>query len=241
MNQSSLLLAVFLAASMIACDTSTGEASISHSARGPEAELEQTGSPTSQITEITFDDVEVGGLPAGWKVEATHPKGRHADWSVQKDATAPSADKVLALEINDYNRGTFNLCWTNQSSFQNGIVEVKVKAREGSVDRGGGPIWRVQDKDNYYIARWNPLEDNFRVYYVKESRRVQLGSATAKLPADQWHTITVHHQGDQILAYLNGEKLLELSDSTFPGVGGVGVWTKADAASSFDDLRIQDK
>ncbi len=241
MSQASLLLAVFLAVSMIGCDTTTGEASLGHSARGPEAELEQTGSPTLQNTEGTFDDVEVGRLPAGWKVEANHPKGRPADWSVQKDATAPSGGQVLALEINDYNRGTFNICWTNQSSFQDGIVEVKVKAREGSVDQGGGPIWRVQDKDNYYIARWNPLEDNFRVYYVKESKRVQLGSATAELPADQWHTITIHHHGNQILAYLNGEKQLELSDSTFPGAGGVGIWTKADAASSFDDFEIKDK
>ncbi|MDA2938429.1 LamG domain-containing protein [Acidobacteria bacterium AH-259-A15] len=221
MNQVRLVLSLFLATSLIA------------------GVLEEKKSGSSQNVRITFDDVEVGKLPADWKVEATHAKGKLADWSVQKDATASPDDQVLLLKINDHDRGTFNLCWTDQVSFQDGIVEVKVKAREGRIDQGGGPIWRVKDKDNYYIARWNPLEDNFRIYYVKDGKRVQLDTAKVKLPADQWHTISVHHQGNQITGYINGKKLLEVNDTTFPEAGGVGVWTKADAASSFDDLEIQ--
>ncbi|MDA2925185.1 hypothetical protein MYX65_11155 [Acidobacteria bacterium AH-259-L09] len=223
MNQIRLVLPLFLATSVVA------------------GVLEETGSGTSQKVRITFDDVQVGKLPAHWKVEATHAKGKLANWSVQKDASASSGDHVLLLKINDYDRGTFNLCWTDQVSFQDGIVEVKVKAREGRVDQGGGPIWRVKDKDNYYIARWNPLEDNFRLYYVKDGRRVQLDTAKVKLPADQWHTITMQHQGNQITGYLDGKKLLEVNDTTFPEAGGVGLWTKADAASSFDDLEIRNQ
>ncbi len=238
MNLKRLILLLFLSASLTACGVSGGSGNpVPESAvqqRLDFAQIEQMG---SDITRITFDDVEVGSFPTGWKVEATHPEGNLAEWSVQKDSS--SGGQVLEMKINDYGGNTFNLCWTDQVTFQSGVVEVKVKAHEGRIDQGGGPIWRVADKDNYYIARWNPLEDNFRVYYVKDGRRVQLGSARVTLPTDQWHTITILHRGSQITGYLNGEKLLEVNDSTFTEAGRVGVWTKADAATSFDDLEVR--
>ena len=192
-----------------------------------------------QSSELSFDDARIGDLPAGWKAGATRGTGKPAQWSIEKDPAAPSGDQALAVKINDYGRGTFNLCWTDELHFSNGLVEVKVRARQGSIDQGGGPIWRVKDSNNYYIARWNPLEDNFRLYYVKAGRRVQLGSADVSVARNQWQTITIQHQGNRITGYLNGEKLLDVSDSTFPEAGGVGLWTKADAASSFDDLKVQ--
>lgn len=238
MNEKGLILLFFLSASLTACGIS-GESGNPAPELAPQqspdfTQIEQIG---SEVTRINFDDVEVGNLPTGWKVEATHPEGNLAEWSVQKDSS--SGGQVLDMKINAYGSSTFNLCWTDQINFQGGVVEIKVKAHEGRIDQGGGPIWRVTDKDNYYIARWNPLEDNFRVYYVKDGRRIQLDSARVRLPTDQWHTITILHQGSQITGYLNGEKLLEVNDSTFTDAGGVGVWTKADAATSFDDLEVR--
>ncbi len=187
-----------------------------------------------------FDNVPIGELPKGWKVEGTQQKGPLATWQVIKDETAPSGQGVLALtHPNHDSEGTFNLCWTDGGRFRDGEIEVKVKANAGVVDQGGGPIWRVKDHDNYYIARWNPLEDNFRVYYVKEGRRVQLDSANVKVNSDKWHTIKIEHRGDTIACYLDREKLLELKDKTFAEAGGVGLWTKADAVTAFDDLVIQ--
>lgn len=238
MNRKRLILLFFLSVSLTACGVSGGSGNPAPESAVQQtldfAQIEQIG---SDITRITFDDVEVGSLPTGWKVEATHPEGKLAEWSVQKDSS--SGGQVLDMKINDYGGSTFNLCWTDQITFQSGVVEVKVKAQEGRIDQGGGPIWRVRDEDNYYIARWNPLEDNIRVYYVKDGRRVQLDSARVTLPTEQWHTITMLHQGNQITGYLNGEKLLEVDDSTFTDAGGVGVWTKADAATSFDDLEVR--
>ncbi len=238
MNQKSLILPFFLAASLITCGASEESEKLAPESGVQQkldfSQIEQIG---SDITRITFDDVEVGSLPTGWKVEATHPEDNLAEWSVQKDTS--SGGQVLDMKINDYGGSTFNLCWTDQVTFQSGVVEVKVKAHQGRIDQGGGPIWRVRDRDNYYIARWNPLEDNFRVYYVKDGRRVQLDSARVTLPTKQWHTITILHQGNQIRGYLNGEKLLEVDDSTFTDAGGVGVWTKADAATSFDNLEVR--
>ena len=100
-------------------------------------------------------------------------------------------------------------------------------------------IWRrVKDKDNYYIARYNPLENNFRIYYVKDGARRMLASARLKLPARVWHIMKIVHEGKDIGGYLNGQKYLVVEDDTFDEPGGVGLWTKADAATSFDDFGV---
>lgn len=206
------------------------------------AALNQTGAsgqlPTARIA---FDEVPLRSLPAGWKVDATHPGSELAVWSVEEDSMAASRKRVLAVRITGSERGTFNLAWTDQTRFQDGAVEVKVRAGEGRIDQGGGLIWRVRDANNYYIARWNPLENNFRVYYVKDGKRVQLATADVTVPADAWHSIRIEHQGNHITCYLDGTKLLEADDPTLPEAGGVGLWTKADAASFFDDLVVQAK
>lgn len=210
---------------------------------GIETTLGQAGSDSGQKhipTLINFDDTETGKLPAGWKVEATRSTGKSAEWSVQMDSSAPSRDRALALTNTHDARGrTFNLCWTDQIAFKDGTIEVKVKARKGREDQGGGPIWRVIDHNNYYIARWNPLEDNLRLYYVKDGRRNMLESTRVSLSPQQWQTIKIRHVGTHIECYLNGKMLLEADDNTFLQSGGIGVWTKADAATSFDDLSVK--
>jgi hypothetical protein len=114
-----------------------------------------------------------------------------------------------------------------------------LRADSGKVDQGGGLIWRAKDKDNYYICRANPLEDNLRLYYVKDGKRKQIGNADLKIPSGQWHKLEIRHEGSRIVCALNGKSLLEIEDDTFPGEGGAGFWTKADAATSFDKLEIE--
>ena len=127
---------------------------------------------------------------------ATNQRGPVATWVVKQDGSAPSTPKVLALTDTKQSSGsTFNLCWTDSLQLENGVIEVKVKADSGREDQGGGPIWRVQDKDNYYIARWNPLEDNFRVYSVKDGHRKMLDSAKVVVDPTGWHTIRIEQQG----------------------------------------------
>ena len=131
-----------------------------------------------------------------------------------------------------------NICWNNFVSLDNGVIEVKFKADSGIVDQGGGLIWRVLDNDNYYIARYNPLEQNFRIYHVKDGLRTKIANAWIQLPAGVWHKMKVIHSDDKIEGYLNNQKLLEVTDNTFAGSGGIGLWTKADAVTVFDDLVI---
>ncbi len=201
----------------------------------------QNSQPTvKQSIVLTFEDVPLGHIPPGWKIEATNQRGKLATWQVIADTTAPSGKQVLALTSPNHTfGGTFNLCWTKTIHFLNGEIKVHFKANRGVEDQGGGVIWRAQDKDNYYISRYNPLENNFRIYYVKDGARRMLASARIKLPAHVWHELKIVQNGDKIYGYLNGKKLLEVEDHTFTQAGGVGLWTKADAATSFDDFTVK--
>lgn len=193
-------------------------------------------SASSDPIRVNFDDAKVGELPEGWKIDATHPGKRLAEWKVTSDASAPTKPNVLTLT--KPSDSTFNLCWANGVRFKDGTIEAKVRANTGEEDQGGGLIWRVRDGNNYYIARCNPLERNFRLYYVKDGRRHQLDNAKTDVKTGEWFVLKIAQKGDAITAWLNGLELLHAKDRTFSEEGGVGFWTKADAATSFDDLVI---
>lgn len=194
----------------------------------------------SNIVKLTFDNVKIGQLPAGWKIEGTNQRGPLATWKVIEDTTAPSGSKVLALTSTNHDfGGTFNICWTKGIKFLNGKIKVMFKANTGEEDEGGGVIWRAQDKGNYYIARYNPLENNFRIYFIKNEARKILASARIKLLKGKWQEMEIVQNGKHITGYLNGKKLLEVDDNTFTKPGGVGLWTKADAVTSFDDFEVK--
>lgn len=175
----------------------------------------------------------------GWRAGSTGGTGRHATWEQGRDRDPVSEPNVLAItSINHDSESRFNLYWTDRMRFQDGILTVAVRGDDGEIDQGGGPIWRVQDDDNYYVCRFNPLEANYRVYVVKDGVRRQLATALVDVAAGKWHRIEVEHSGDQITCWLDGTKHLEVRDDTIKAAGGVGLWTKADARTSFDDYLI---
>ena len=131
----------------------------------------------------------------------------------------------------------FNLCFTKDIHFLDGMLSVKFKANSGYVDQGGGLMWRVQDKDNYYVARFNPLEDNFRFYIVRDGMRKELASADMKLDAG-WHGMKIVQKGSHFEGFIDDIKLLDYDDTQLQKSGGVGMWTKADALTSFSGLNI---
>ncbi len=203
--------------------------------------------PASSQTGVSwhFEDVAVGQIPAGWRIDATNGKGSLPLWAVVRDASAPSPDHALAMAepghgwggMFSFFGGAFNLCWTDRVSFLDGELRVRFRAVKGREDQGGGVMWRVRDGDNYYVARFNPLEDNFRLYRVLDGHRKMLASATIRLPAG-WQTLRISQTGNRIAGFINGAKLLETTDDTFQSAGGVGLWTKADAVTLFDDFSV---
>jgi hypothetical protein len=185
----------------------------------------------------TFEDAKVAKLPANWSSAKTG-KAEGSIWKVQVDDSAPAGKHVLTQTSSAGPNPLFNLCVANKTSYKDVDLTVSFKALTGDIDQGGGPVWRYKDSNNYYIARMNPLEDNFRVYKVVDGRRKQLDSSRVKASAGKWHTIRVVHKGKHIQCYLNGKLHLDVKDDTFADAGKIGLWTKADAVTSFDKLSV---
>jgi hypothetical protein len=187
----------------------------------------------------TFDDGRAGRGPAGWTPGESNGAGTPATWAIIARTDAPSSPNAYGVTASANYGHTFNVALADGTGYRDVDLTVAVLAMAGSEDQGGGPVWRAADADNYYITRWNPLEKNFRLYFVKDGRRKQLATAEATDDTTHWHTIRVVHRVSHIECYLDGEKLLEVDDTTFQAAGQVGLWTKADAATLFDDLRVE--
>jgi hypothetical protein len=190
------------------------------------------------VRRITFSKDNLDKVPTGWKADHSG-KGGDGVWKVVADETAPSKKGYVLAQCGESPGRVFNLCVAENISFKDVEVSVMFRANKGRIDQGGGIVWRYTDAHNYYIARCNPLEENYRVYKVVASKRIQLATREdIKVPAGEWHKLTIRMTGDQIECSLDGKKLLEARDQVFQKAGKVGLWTKADAQTSFDQLEI---
>jgi 3-keto-disaccharide hydrolase len=186
-----------------------------------------------------FGKNDQGKVPTGWKTDRTG-KGAGSVWKVVADDTAPSRTGHALAQTAESPGSMFNLCVARNTSYQNVEISVAFKAVRGQKDQGGGLVWRYQDANNYYVCRMNPLEDNYRVYKVVGGKRIQLATREdLKIPAGQWHTLRVKQAGDRIECYLDGKKYLDVRDDTFKKAGKVGLWTKADAQTYFDQFVVR--
>ncbi len=186
----------------------------------------------------SFEQDKTGTVPTGWKIAETNGTGRTAVWKIVKDKSSSNVGHVVAITKNTNHDGTFNLLMAKYTNYKDPDITIMLKAIAGRIDQGGGPVWRAKDANNYYVCRWNPLEDNFRLYYVKNSKRRQIGSATVKTSASAWHQIRIKQQGSRIIAWFDGKKLIELEDTTFTQPGMVGLWVKSDGKTEFDNIKV---
>src|SRR4051794_342334 len=171
------------------------------------------GAEEAKAVKHDFEESKVGTVPKGWTVARTG-KGEGSAWAVVEDRTAPKGPKVLAQNAESPGP-VFNLCVADDTAFKDVAVSVAFKAIKGKSDQGGGVVWRYKDENNYYVARFNPLEDNFRLYKVVDGKRIQLATKEAlKAPAGEWHTLSVLMKGDRIECHLDGKKHLEAKDDT---------------------------
>lgn len=186
-----------------------------------------------------FDMDKVGEAPSGWLIRSTHPGAALATWQVMADPTAPSKPNVFTITKTQNKGTTFNLAIRSDTRLKDLEASVRIRPNTGKEDQGGGLIWRCKDENNYYICRLNPLESNFRVYKVIDGKRIQLQTANVKAKAGKWYSLKVVMVGTQITCLLDEAKLLEATDDAISEAGMIGLWSKADAASSFDDLTLQ--
>jgi hypothetical protein len=197
-----------------------------------------TGPAFGADREWTFEDATVGALPSGW-VAAKTGEGPGSVWKIVVAEVGGKKTQALAQTSFEGPDALFNLCVAKDVKQLDVDLSVQIKAVSGQNDRGGGLVWRYQDAKNYYITRWNPLEDNFRVYHVVDGKRTVLAHAAVMLPQDQWHTVRAVQQGEHIQCYLDGKLLLDVNDATIKAAGAIGLWSKSDAVSWFDNVILK--
>jgi Laminin G domain len=187
-------------------------------------------SGTALADTANFDETKTGAPPAGWT--ATQTGSGSAKWSVEKNESAPSKPNVLKQS----GEATYPVCIKDDTKVKDGFVAVKFKPVSGKEDQAGGVLWRCKDKDNYYIARANALEDNVTIYHTIGGRRIAFKSISTKVTSGSWHTLRVDFAGKEFTVTFDGHKVIEASDDSFSDAGKVGVWTKADSITLFDDF-----
>jgi hypothetical protein len=196
---------------------------------------------------VDFEKDPPGATPAGFSSAKTG-SGAEPRWRVREDASAPSGTRVLVQESADPTSSRFPLAVNDAASIADGTLAVKFKAISGKVDRAAGIVWRYRDSDNYYLVRANALEGNVVLYKVERGKRSDLDPVDAELFAygkkapvrsEVWQELRVEVKGDLFRVSLDGAHLFDVRDATFAGPGRIGLWTKADSVTAFDDLSIE--
>lgn len=188
---------------------------------------------------VKFSKEDLGKVPTGWR-KAKTGKGKGSIWRVVADDTSPSKTGYVLAQVAKSPGRVFNLCVLNDSNYRDVQVKVSFKAMKGKVDQGGGIVWRYLDANHYYVARMNPLEDNYRFYKVVAGKRTQLATKEGlKVPVGEWHTLQIKCVGDTTECELDGKVLLKCTNEALTKPGKVGLWTKADAVTEFANFTVK--
>lgn len=193
-----------------------------------------------------FERGDVGKVAPGFTAGLTGGGGP-VRWELRETADAPSGRKVVVQLSDDKTNRRYPILIRDDFSARDADVSVRFKTLSGKVDASGGIVWRYRDKGNYYVARANSLEGNVVAYKTEKGKRSNIGvkgkvyayGVKAQVPHRQWNTLRVIAKGNLFEIHLNGRKVFEVEDDTFQGAGKVGLWTKADAMTEFDDLRVR--
>lgn len=186
----------------------------------------------------SFDAEKAEAAPTSFAFGRTG-EGAAGKWVVKAVKDAPSGGNVLAQVDADKTDFRFPVAVAVKPVLADLALSVKCKLVSGAVDQACGLVFRYQDADNYYMTRANALENNVRLYHVKQGKRQQLGNWSGKVASGAWHDYKVEMKGDRITVTFGGKQVIDVKDKTFAQAGKVGVWTKADSVTYFDDLTVE--
>jgi hypothetical protein len=192
-----------------------------------------------------FDSDTQDQMPAKFHGSLTG-SGALGEWKVVGDTTTPSQPNALAQTAAEKTSYHFPLAIADDGSFKDLDLSVRFKPVSGREDQAAGLVFRLKDADNYYIVRANALENNVVLYKVEGGKRDDLPlkgegrtyGKKAEVPSQQWSLLRVVVTGNLFEVFLNEQKLYEAEDETFKEAGKVGLWTKADSVTYFDDFRV---
>ncbi|MBI3070915.1 MAG: hypothetical protein HYY84_02185 [Deltaproteobacteria bacterium] len=194
------------------------------------------GASAATSRTMGFDDDADGAPPKRFTFARTG-NGRDGKWVVLKKKEAPSRPNLLAQLDDDDTDDRFAIAVVADAPLLDLKLSVRCKPMAGKVDRACGVVFRYRDAKNYYVARANALEDNIRLYHVKDGQRTQIASWTGKVRARRWHKLGIVAKGGAMQVHWDGKRVIGTRDATFGAAGLWGVWTKADSVTYFDDLR----
>jgi hypothetical protein len=208
-----------LISALAACDSDTRAEFVDG---GPDEPVE-----VGRELDWDFEDTSDGAFPSGFSSSL-------GDWRVELDPTAPTPDHAL-VQSGRYPGPEFPRVVIDRLVFDDVRLGVSCLARTGDVDQACGLMFHLVDSDNYFITRANALENNLRLYRVVDGDREEFASVDVEFLSQQWHRLEVVTDGPSISVSLDGEIVLDAADDTFER-GHVGLWTKADSVTAFDDL-----
>ena len=165
--------------------------------------------------------------------------GRVGTWVIQRDGEAPDAGLVLAQIDTDSTSFRFPIAVAAEPILRDLRLSVMCKPVAGKMDQACGLVFRYRDENNYYVARANALEDNVRFYHVSAGKRHELASWSGRVTSGIWHELRVDAVGDRFVVFWDDQKVIEARDSTLTEPGKIGLWTKADSVTYFDDLIVE--
>jgi hypothetical protein len=185
---------------------------------------------------FNFEKDIIGQPPKGFTSYATG-SGPAGKWVIQEMADAPSGKRVVVQVDADDTDNRFPVLIADKEDYVDVDVSLKGKAISGKGDQGIGLVFRFRDPQSYYVVRGNALENNVRLYKMMNGRRKQLAGADVKVTSGQWHTLRAVARGNHIVCSFDGQKVIDVQDATYT-TGKVGLWTKADSVTAFDDLTL---
>jgi hypothetical protein len=222
-----------LAAALSGCSGQSGTRS-DRPAGKPRPDLSTPG----QSWTLDFEDDTTDDPPQGFEFERTGD-GPPGHWRVVTADGAPSGAHVLEQSDAANDESRFCVAALEMPNLSDVRVEVRARPVSGEVDQTFGIVLRYQDEENYYLVRANALEKNVRLYHVRDGKRTQLRTWSGEVAPNAWHDLEAEAVGDSLRVGFDGRTLIVAHDTTIPQPGRVGLWTKADSVSQFDDLVIE--
>jgi hypothetical protein len=185
-----------------------------------------------------FDGEAPGSLPKDFVVGTLFDGRPAGDWKVLQSDRAKSPPHVIGQIQGKGAEHAYKVVLVNGVGASGIDLQVSFLPVDGKADMGGGLIWRAADDRNYYLTRANPLEQNIRIYRVVKGVRHLLQNFDQTINVKQWHTLRVINRGCQVQVFYDEKPVLDLCDQTFQK-GRIGLWTKSDAVTYFDNLTLK--
>ena len=123
--------------------------------------------------------------------------------------------------------------------FHDGKISMRFKLVAGQLDQCAGILFNLKPNGDYLTVRFNGKEDNVVLWtFVKGKRSfVKKGSENVPLQMNTWHTLEIEVQETSLKAALDGKHLLDYTLAENVS-GKVGVWSKTDSVSYFDQYTV---